>query len=772
MKELILLVGPQGAGKSTLAKNAYPEHTRISQDEQGKNRHLELFHEALERGDDIIVDRINHLRQQRKKYLIPAKNKGYKTTIRVMSLPFRQCFNNIIMRENHPTIPMLDEDLANTILRDFKSKYERPLKHEADEINFAYNLNGAKILSDSDWFMKDLTSNSDDDKKRTIIIGDVHGCFDEVQDLLKKVRYDSMNDRIIFTGDIVDRGPKSKEIIEFVVSTPNVHMIMGNHENKLIRYLRGNPVSITDGLQETIDQLAPELKREANREELLFFLENLPYAIKLDDNIYVVHGGIDPRFSVEAQKQNVVLYMRNHAPGKTFSDPTAPPWYEVERGEASKDQIILFGHNSKANTSNAINAVALDGGCVFGDELRAAIIDIDGTRTIESVPARKQYCEHYKAAKGESKTVFDPFEQRVASGLIKRKEKDGLVLYNYSKKCLYDAAWDDFTIQCRGLILEKETGKIMARPFPKFFNLGEREETCLENLKLTDYRCYDKLDGSLGIIYNYNKKWHVATRGSFESDQAIIGQEILDKKYQFQMAHLDEDVTILVEIIYPENRLTEGARLVCNYGETRDLVFLAAYDRVGGEEQSREWCEVVAKRIGMLIVKEYKYNINEMIEMQETMPANREGFVVRFSDGLRVKIKGKEYLRMNRILNGLNALALWEVMDKNGEVPKEFMQTVPEEILDEINKIKDILECKYDIVCNEIIKEVDIVVGATCKMYGHDDDKLARKNVGLYLKANKGKFEHSSVIFPYLLDKHNAVCKYILKVIRPHNNKL
>ncbi len=777
MSELILLVGPQGCGKTTFAKNSFPNHTHINQDEQGKNRHLELFFEALERGEDIVVDRINHLRQQRKRYLIPAQQKGYKTRIRVMSLPFRICFNNIITREDHPSIKKLDEETAYRVLCDFKGKYERPLKHEADVVTFSCRHFGTKIGSETDWFIKDFTPFSDDDRMRTIVIGDVHGCFDEVQDLLKKVKYDQINDRLIFAGDIIDRGPKSKQIIEFVASQPNTHMVMGNHENKFIRYLRGNPISITDGLQDTIDQLSTELESEANREGLLFFFENLPYAIKLDENLYVVHAGIDPRYSVEAQKQNVLIYIRNHAPGRVFSDPSAPPWYEVERAEASKDQVILFGHNTQADTSNATNAVALDGGCVFGDELRAAIINIDGTRELVSVPARKRYAEPY-IIEGESKAIFEPFEQRVTSGLIKRKEKDGLVLYNYSQKCTYDAAWDDFTIQCRGLILEKSTGKVIARPFFKFFNLGEREETQLENLTLKSYRCYDKLDGSLGIVYHYNGKWNVATRGSFESNQAKEGQLILDEKYQKELAYMEEDVTFLCEIIYPENRVTEGARLVCDYGNTRDLILLAAFDCINGEEQDRDWCKAVAEKIGMPIAKEYDLTIAEMIKMQDTMPATQEGFVVRFSNGMRVKIKGKEYNRMNRILNGLNALALWEVMDKKGEIPKSFMQTVPEEIIDEINKIKDTLEFRYDKIYMAIKNEtIYAFVNSVGKhpfepFNGLEITQEHRKKVGIYLKENKGKFEHSSAIFPYLLDKHNAVCKYILRAIRPKANVL
>ena len=82
---------------------------------------------------------------------------------------------------------------------------------------------------------------------------------------------------------------------------------MGNHEQKYLRYLRGNPVQIANGMQETIDQMKPEMDHEENIETVRGMLENLPYAIKLDDNIYVVHAGIDPRYSVEAQKKEHLL---------------------------------------------------------------------------------------------------------------------------------------------------------------------------------------------------------------------------------------------------------------------------------------------------------------------------------------------------------------------------------------------------------------------------------------------------------------------------------
>ena len=126
------------------------------------------------------------------------------------------------------------------------------------------------------------------------------------------------------------------------------------------------------------------------------------------------------------------------------------------------------------------------------------------------------------------------FDELVELGYLRRVENGPLVLYNYTDKCTYDKYWNEYTIIARGLILEKETGKVIAKPFPKFWNLGEREETFFKNLPELGYTPFEKLDGSLGILFYYDNKWNIATRGSFTSDQAIKGAEIL-KKYNTEV---------------------------------------------------------------------------------------------------------------------------------------------------------------------------------------------------------------------------------------------
>lgn len=144
---------------------------------------------------------------------------------------------------------------------------------------------------------------------------------------------------------------------------------------------------------------------------------------------------------------------------------------------------------------------------------------------------------------------LDILEDYVSRGLIQYQTHPYLPLriYNYTRDCQYNREWDEITLNCRGLVVEVPTGKVIAKPFTKFFNYEELEHT--EEIPWGDEKIVvmDKLDGSLGIIFYYAGKWHVATKGSFTSDQAVKGKEMFDN---YKTDRLDKDNTYLVEIIY------------------------------------------------------------------------------------------------------------------------------------------------------------------------------------------------------------------------------
>ncbi len=132
----------------------------------------------------------------------------------------------------------------------------------------------------------------------------------------------------------------------------------------------------------------------------------------------------------------------------------------------------------------------------------------------------------------------------VAKGLVDKCQHKELpiAIYKYSRNCQFEWIWDEVTMNMRGTVLDGE-GNLIARTFPKFFNIDE------SNIPNLPFEVFEKLDGSLGILFFYAGEWHLATQGSFYSDQAIYGKEILDRNNLY-VDVLSKDFTYLFEIIY------------------------------------------------------------------------------------------------------------------------------------------------------------------------------------------------------------------------------
>lgn len=344
---------------------------------------------------------------------------------------------------------------------------------------------------------------------------------------------------------------------------------------------------------------------------------------------------------------------------------------------------------------------------------------------------------------------LNKFEELVNSKHLRKTEKDDLVLYTYSELCTYEGKWNEYTRAARGLILNKNTGEVVAKPFPKFFNLGEMPETQILNLPNETYKVFEKVDGSLGILYFYNHKWNIATKGSFTSPQALKATEIL-KKYNLE--YLRTDCTFLTEIIYPENKI------VVNHNGAEKLVFLGGFENETGNELIFEHSPIN----NMEMTKSYNYTIEQMIELKKTLPKDEEGFVVKFENGLRLKIKGDEYLKIHKIISNLSPISFWETMNE-GKVPKEYLVQIPEEFKKDFEPIVESLEKQYQKVSYEILLDF-------AKLPVREQTPEARKQVGLFLKDNKLK--HGQAMFPILLDNKEALNSYIMKTIRPNGNNL
>jgi RNA ligase len=265
--------------------------------------------------------------------------------------------------------------------------------------------------------------------------------------------------------------------------------------------------------------------------------------------------------------------------------------------------------------------------------------------------------------------VLDPvlLAEAVTAGHIRvqRHPEAALTIYNYTEACQYAGAWTPVTLTCRGLIVDEVTGHVLARPYPKFFN---HDQPGAPALRLdAPALVTDKADGSLGVLYPHAGAYAVATRGSFASEQARHATAVLHSRYPGFVP--PPGLTVLVEIIYPANRI------VLDYGGLDDLMLLGAVEtatgRTFGPDAVPDWPGPVVETLPYRTLAE---------ALAAPPRDNREGLVVHWPDtDHRVKIKYAEYVRLHRLVTGLTARSVWDVLVNGGDLAA-MIEPLPDEL--------------------------------------------------------------------------------------------
>lgn len=270
---------------------------------------------------------------------------------------------------------------------------------------------------------------------------------------------------------------------------------------------------------------------------------------------------------------------------------------------------------------------------------------------------------------------------------VQAHPSEDLLIWNYTEVTQFKKLWDDITLACRGLITDN-AGNIVARSFNKFFNENERPYEATP-----DFKVYAKLDGSLGILFYYRDKWILASRGSFVSAQAQNGMQILQQRYGAQLLDgLDRNLSYSFEIIYPENRI------VVNYGDERKLVLLAAFKKKNGNELSLDdpALQLHLKKFGIETVREY--DPAAIFDLKQRNTTNEEGYVVRFTNGTRIKIKFATYIELHKLAGNVNEIMLLQEYAA-GRAFAEVCEKLPDEFHDWAGKVyRNIDTCFQNLV--------------------------------------------------------------------------
>ena len=341
------------------------------------------------------------------------------------------------------------------------------------------------------------------------------------------------------------------------------------------------------------------------------------------------------------------------------------------------------------------------------------------------------------------KITKDILERYVAEGwLISQTHPTlPLTIYNYSQATQYEAKWDEVTLSCRGLVFDDE-GNQVSYPFKKFFNIEENKHT-----PANDFEIYEKVDGSLITVFNYNGEWVVSSRGSFTSDQAIAAQKLF--KQLMNLDRIDKAATYLFELIAPWNRI------VVDYGEREELILLGA--RAKYFEASHLDLYELSKMLGCNLIR--KFDFDDYKEIQKLNWANTEGFIVRFSNGDRCKIKFSDYVKLHRVLTNCSSYDIWENLKEFDKLPEEMLQDVPDEFYDWVHGVEWKLRKSFN-----HIEHLHMACLSSIIRYGLDRKEFA-------LRVQELDDANHGLIFAMYNNKQDKVKQLIWKMIKPEYEK-
>ena len=413
---LICLVGPTGAGKSTFARQYFLPTEVLSSDAcrglvcddenslEATSDAFELVHaiasKRLANRRLTVIDATSVKREDRKPLVALAKEYHALSVAFVFNMPEGLCHAR---NQDRP-----DRNFGRHVLRNQARQLRKSLRGLRKEgFRYVYVFTSPEEVAEAEIERQRLWTDRRDEQGPFDIIGDVHGCFDELRELLEKLDYEvsleKVDDRreryqathpdgrrVVFVGDLVDRGPRTPEVLRLamdMVESGAAVCIPGNHEVKLLRKLRGKNVKLTHGLAETMAQLESEPPEFLER--IAEFIDGLISHYVFDDGkLVVAHAGMKEDMQGRSSRQVREFSLYGETTGETdeFGLPVRYNWAAEYRGRAT----VAYGHTPVPEAEWLNNTICIDTGCVFGGKLTALRYP---ERELVQVEAKEAYFE-------------------------------------------------------------------------------------------------------------------------------------------------------------------------------------------------------------------------------------------------------------------------------------------------------------------------------------------------------------------------------------------
>jgi protein phosphatase len=400
---LVVMVGPSGSGKTTFGRKHFKPTEVISSDtcrglvsddendQAATPQAFELLHFIASRRlmarKLTVVDATNVQPEARRPLVALAREHHALPVAIVFKVAEALCIERNRGRK--------DREFGAHVIRQQHRQMRQSVRRLADEgFRHVFVLDTPEEIDAASIERQPLWCDLRNERGPFDIIGDIHGCSDELQELLGRLGYGSdrhpLGRKAVFLGDLVDRGPGVVEVLRRVmsmVSSGQALCVIGNHENKLLRWLKGRKVQITHGLAQTIAQFEKE-PPEWRKEVAGFLDERVSHYVLDGGKLVVAHAGLKENLQGRASGSVREFAMYGETTGETdeFGPPIRLNWALEYRGRAS----VVYGHTPVREPEWLNNTINIDTGCVFGGRLTALRYP---EREIVSVPARRAYYE-------------------------------------------------------------------------------------------------------------------------------------------------------------------------------------------------------------------------------------------------------------------------------------------------------------------------------------------------------------------------------------------
>ena len=522
MRNLVILRGAPGCGKSTFIERNNLKQYTISSDDirllitgpeldvNGKfcipqninKRTFELLHSLLEermkRGEFVIIDATHSHIKELSTYNKLCKTYRYRKFYVEFDTDLETCIKQNEGRAEYKRVP------ERAVRKVFDRIKQNPMPEGWHKIS-------ENILEELKYRILDLEERGYESVE---VFGDIHGCFEPLNEHFKKYPFDDKT-FYIFCGDYIDRGIQNKECLELLFDLSkknNVILLEGNHE----KWLRLYGADKTDEIRshEFLERTRKQLEEvdKASIREFCRKLAQIAY-FRFDNKNYLVsHGGIT-KFPEE---DKIILI-----PSAQFIQGVGN--YETDVDNIFKENfsgtVQIHGHrNVDKNLDGNEASINLEGGVEFGGHLKVIRL-CKGEQKI-----LKYKNEVYRRIESHD------FQE---SELIKEKVLgNGISSFNFTKDAFFKSEWNELTCKARGLFMDTVNNKVVARGYEKFFNIDEINETSMKNLSKVlkkPITLYKKENGFLGILSYVNNELMFCSKSTNDSDFARYFKEIYER---------------------------------------------------------------------------------------------------------------------------------------------------------------------------------------------------------------------------------------------------